>query len=159
MRTPTPPIRTQKSRLKWRWRGGFAQTSDEPAAFDPAPSDLTASALTDTLAATGPKAPTATRSARIEARAHARKLAGAPDAADPLIVHLDGALMPPTPTSGMPLRPGNADSNTAADHIETTWPTLDRPPKRLPRGRRTPTRTRTGAITTAHRTCIDHAPA
>lgn len=36
------------------------------------------------------------------------------------------------------LRPGNASSNTASDHIEATRLALARLPKRLRRGRRTP---------------------
>lgn len=45
------------------------------------------------------------------------------------------------------LRPGNAGSNTAADHIEATRPALAQLPKRLRRGRQTLIRTDSGGGT------------
>jgi Transposase DDE domain group 1 len=45
------------------------------------------------------------------------------------------------------LRPGNAGSNTAADHIEATKPALAQLPKRLRRGRQTLIRTDSGGGT------------
>jgi hypothetical protein len=47
------------------------------------------------------------------------------------------------------LRPGNAGSNTAADHIETAQLALDQLPKRLRRGRQTLIRTDSGGGTHA----------
>jgi hypothetical protein len=50
------------------------------------------------------------------------------------------------PVVGM-LRPGNAGSNTAADHIEATRPALAQLPQRLRRGRQTLIRTDSGGGT------------
>ena len=146
----------------------------EPGVFGPVASDPTVSRLVDALAAAGPKALSAIRAARTEAREHVRKLAGtaAPDAAGQVIVDLDGVLVlshsekqdatatwkktfghhPLTafvdhgsggsgePVAGL-LRPGNAGSNTAADHITTAQLALAQLPKKYRRGRRTLIRT------------------
>ncbi|MBP2055684.1 hypothetical protein J2Z21_008700 [Streptomyces griseochromogenes] len=45
------------------------------------------------------------------------------------------------------LRPGNADSNTAADHVEATMLALAQLPKRFRRGRQTLIRTDSGGGT------------
>ncbi len=146
----------------------------EPEVFGPVASDPTVSRLIDTLAAAEPKALTAIRSARAEARRPVWELAGAgsPAAAGPVIVDIDGVLVlahsekqDATATwkktfghhplvafvdhgqagSGEPvaalLRPGNAGSNTAADHIEATRLALAQLPKVLRRGRQTLIRT------------------
>ena len=67
----------------------------EPAVFGPVASDPTVSRLIDTLAAAGPKALTAIRTARAEVREHVWKLAGeaAPDADGQVIVDIDGVLV------------------------------------------------------------------
>jgi hypothetical protein len=146
----------------------------EPDMFGPVASDPTVSRLIDTLAAAGPKALTAIRSARAEVRSRVWELAGAdgPAADGSVIVDIDGVLVlahsekqDATPTwkktfghhpllafvdhgqagSGEPvaalLRPGNAGSNTASDHITTTGLALAQLPKRLRRGRQTLIRT------------------
>jgi hypothetical protein len=146
----------------------------EPGVFGPVASDPTVSRLIDALAAAGPKALTAIRSARAEVRQRVRKSAypAAPDATGQVIVDLDGVLVlahskkqDATATwkktfghhplmafvdhgpggSGEPvaalLRPGNAGSNTAADHIETTQLALAQLPKKHRRGRSTLIRT------------------
>lgn len=134
----------------------------EPSVFGPVASDPTVSRLIDTLAATGPKALTAIRAARAEARRRVWRLAGreAPDAGGAVTVDLDGVLViahsdkeGAAPTwkrtyghhplmgfvdhgpggTGEPvaalLRPGNAGSNTAADHITATRLALAQLPK------------------------------
>ncbi len=146
----------------------------EPAVFGPVASAPTVSRLINTLASGGPKALTAIRSARGEARDRVWKLAGSssPDADGQVIVDLDGVLIlahsekqDATATwkrtfghhplmgfvdhgsggSGEPvaalLRPGNAGSNTAADHITTAQLALAQLPKKYRRGRRTLIRT------------------
>lgn len=146
----------------------------EPAVFGPVASDPTVSRLIDTLAAAGPKALSAIRAARAEARGHVWNMAknAAPNATGQVIVDLDGVLVlahsekqDATATwkktyghhplmgfvdhgsggSGEPvaalLRPGNAGSNTAADHITTTQLALAQLPKTYRRGRRTLIRT------------------
>lgn len=146
----------------------------EPDVFGPVASDPTGSRLIDTLAATGPKALTAIRAARAEARRRVWRLAGreAPDAGGTVTVDLDGVLViahsdkeGAAPTwkrtyghhplmgfvdhgpggTGEPvaalLRPGNAGSNTAADHITATRLSLAQLPKKYRRGRRTLIRT------------------
>ncbi|NED93005.1 IS1380 family transposase, partial [Streptomyces sp. SID11233] len=67
----------------------------ESAAFGPVVSDPTASRLIGTLAAAGPKALHAIRTARAEARNHVWNVAehAAPDAAGQVIVDLDGVLV------------------------------------------------------------------
>ncbi|TMZ53287.1 IS1380 family transposase, partial [Klebsiella pneumoniae] len=67
----------------------------ESVVFGPVASDPTVSRLIDTLAAAGPKALSAIRAARAEARERVWKLAGtaAPDAAGHVIVDLDGVLV------------------------------------------------------------------
>ncbi|MFD3809369.1 IS1380 family transposase, partial [Streptomyces sp. NPDC058619] len=146
----------------------------EPAVFGPVASDPTVSRLIDTLAAAGPKALTAIRTARAEVRERVWKLAGpvAPDADGQVTVDLDGVLVlahsdkqdaaatwkktyghhPLTgfvdhgrggtgePVAGL-LRPGNAGSNTASDHITATRLALAQLPKRYRRGRSTLIRT------------------
>ncbi len=138
------------------------------------------SRLVDALAADGPKALSAIRAARAEARERVWKLAGAaaPDAAGQVIVDLDGVLVlahsekqDATATwkktfghhplmgfvdhgsggsgelvAGL-LRPGNAGSNTAADHITTAQLALAQLPKKYRRGRRTLIRTDSGGGT------------
>ncbi|WP_405730326.1 transposase [Streptomyces sp. NBC_01537] len=122
----------------------------EPELFGPVASDPTVSRLVDALAAAGPKALTAIRTARAEVRQRVWELAGAdaPAADGSVIVDIDGVLVlahsekqDATATwkktfghhplvafvdhgqtgSGEPvatlLRPGNAGSNTASDHI------------------------------------------
>lgn len=125
----------------------------EPAVFGPVASDPTVSRLVDKLAAAGPKALDAIRTARADARKYVRKLArnGAPDRDGHVIVDLDGVLVlaqsekqdaaatwkktyghhplmgfvdhgrggTGEPAAAL-LRPGNAGSNTAADHITAT---------------------------------------
>lgn len=142
----------------------------EPAVFGPVASDPTVSRLIDKLAAQGPKALTAIRSARAEVRQRTWKLAGAssPDATGQVIVDLDGVLVlahsdkqaaaatwkktyghhplmgfvdhgrggTGEPVAAL-LRPGNAGSNTAADHVTTTQLALAQLPKRYRRGRST----------------------
>jgi hypothetical protein len=146
----------------------------EPGVFGPVASDPTVSRLVDALAAAGPKALSAIRAARAEARERVWKLAGtaAPDAAGQVIVDLDGVLVlahsekqdatatwkktfghhplmafvdhgsagSGEPVAGL-LRPGNAGSNTAADHITTAQLALAQLPKKYRRGRRTLIRT------------------
>ncbi|KFG71341.1 IS1380 family transposase [Streptomyces mutabilis] len=152
----------------------------EPGVFGPVASDPTVSRLVDALAAAGPKALSATRAARAEARERVWKLAGtaAPDAAGQVIVDLDGVLVlahsekqdatatwkktfghhplmgfvdhgsggSGEPVAGL-LRPGNAGSNTAADHITTAGLALAQLPKKYRRGRRTLIRTDSGGGT------------
>lgn len=152
----------------------------EPGVFGPVASDPTVSRLIDALAAAGPKALTAIRSARAEVRERAWKLAGpaAPDADGQVVVDLDGVLVLAHSEkqdaaatwkktfghhplmafvdhgpqgSGEPvaalLRPGNAGSNTAADHITTAQLALAQLPKHYRRGRRTLIRTDSGGGT------------
>lgn len=152
----------------------------ESVVFGPVASDPTVSRLIDTLAAAGPKALSAIRAARAEARERVWKLAGtaAPDAAGHVIVDLDGVLVlahsekqdatatwkktfghhplmafvdhgsggSGEPVAGL-LRPGNAGSNTAADHITTAQLALAQMPKKYRRGRRTLIRTDSGGGT------------
>ncbi|MFF2520098.1 IS1380 family transposase [Streptomyces sp. NPDC058086] len=151
-----------------------AMLRTEPDVFGPVASDPTVSRLIDSLAAAGPKALTAIRSARAEARSQVWELAGthAPAADGHVIVDIDGVLVlahsekqDATATwkktfghhplvafvdhgqagSGEPvaalLRPGNAGSNTASDHIETAQLALAQLPKHLRRGRKTLIRT------------------
>ncbi|MFF2853031.1 IS1380 family transposase [Streptomyces sp. NPDC058001] len=146
----------------------------EPDVFGPVASDPTVSRFVDVLAAAGPKALTAIRSARAEVRTRVWELAGAnsPAADGGVIVDIDGVLVlahsekqDATATwkktyghhplvafvdhgqtgSGEPvaalLRPGNAGSNTAADHIEITQLALAQLPGHLRRGRQTLIRT------------------
>lgn len=129
-----------------------AMVRAEPDVFGPVASDLTVSRLIDALAAAGPKALTAIRSARAEVRSRVWKLAGtrSPAVDGSVTVDIDGVLVlahsekqDATATwkktfghhpllalvdhgqagSGQSvaalLRPGNAGSNTASDHIET----------------------------------------
>lgn len=152
----------------------------EPGVFGPVASDSTVSRLIDTLAAAGPKALSAIRAARAEAREHVWNMAknAAPDAAGQVIVDLDGVLVlahsekqdatatwkktfghhplmgfvdhgsggSGEPVAGL-LRPGNAGSNTAADHITTARLALAQLPKRYRRGRQTLIRTDSGGGT------------
>ncbi|MCP3820230.1 transposase [Streptomyces sp. A3M-1-3] len=146
----------------------------EPGVFGPVASDPTVSRLLDALAAAGPKALAAIRSARADVRSRVWELAGAngPAADGHVTVDIDGVLVlahsekqDATATwkktfgnhplvafvdhgqagSGEPvaalLRPGNAGSNTAADHITTTRLALAQLPKALRRGRQTLIRT------------------
>ncbi|WP_406447074.1 IS1380 family transposase [Streptomyces sp. NBC_00876] len=146
----------------------------EPAVFGPVASDPTVSRLVDTLAAAGPKALDAIRTARADAREYVWKLARnqAPDKDRQVIVDLDGVLVlahsekqdaaatwkktyghhplmgfvdhgsggTGEPVAAL-LRPGNAGSNTAADHITATRLALAQLPKRHRRGRSTLIRT------------------
>ncbi|MFE9890739.1 IS1380 family transposase [Streptomyces scopuliridis] len=146
----------------------------EPAVFGPVASDPTVSRLIDSLAAAGPKALAAIRSARAKVRDHVWKLAGtsSPDTTGQVIVDLDGVLVlahsdkqdaaatwkktyghhplmgfvdhgrggTGEPVAAL-LRPGNAGSNTAADHIEATQLALTQLPKKYRRGRQTLIRT------------------
>jgi hypothetical protein len=146
----------------------------EPQAFGPVASDPTVSRLVESLASAGPRALTAIRRARAEARERIWKLAGddAPDAGGQVIVDIDGVLVlahsekqdatatwkrtfghhplvafvdhgaggSGEPVAGL-LRPGNAGSNTAADHITATRLALAQLPKCHRRGRRTLIRT------------------
>nr|WP_308407086.1 IS1380 family transposase [Streptomyces sp. APSN-46.1] len=152
----------------------------EPGVFGPVASDPTVSRLIDTLAAAGPKALTAIRSARAAAREHVWDVAknAAPDAGGQVVVDLDGVLVlahsekqdatatwkktfghhplmafvdhgsggSGEPVAGL-LRPGNAGSNTAADHITTTQLALAQLPKKYRRGRQTLIRTDSGGGT------------
>ncbi|MFG2261109.1 IS1380 family transposase [Streptomyces mirabilis] len=151
-----------------------AMLRSEPDVFGPVASDPTVSRLIDVLAAAGPKALTAIRSARAEVRSRVWELAGvrSPAADGHVIVDIDGVLVlahsekqDATATwkktfghhplvafvdhgqagSGEPvaalLRPGNAGSNTASDHIETAQLALAQLPKHLRRGRKTLIRT------------------
>ncbi|MFJ3930194.1 IS1380 family transposase [Streptomyces sp. NPDC090029] len=132
----------------------------EPGVFGPVASDPTVSRLVDALAAAGPKALSAIRAARAEARERVWKLAGtaAPDAAGqvtvektfghhPLMGFVDhGSGGSGEPVAGL-LRPGNAGSNTAADHITTAGLALAQLPKKYRRGRRTLIRTDSGGGT------------
>ncbi|MGW6396553.1 IS1380 family transposase [Streptomyces sp. NPDC055103] len=152
----------------------------EPGVFGPVASDPTVSRLIDTLAAAGPKALSAIRAARAEAREHVWNMAknAAPDAAGQVIVDLDGVLVlahsekqdatatwkktfghhplmgfvdhgsggSGEPVAGL-LRPGNAGSNTAADHITTARLALAQLPKKYRRGRQTLIRTDSGGGT------------
>ncbi|MGW7612496.1 IS1380 family transposase [Streptomyces sp. NPDC054766] len=152
----------------------------EPHVFGRVASDPTVSRLVDVLAAAGPKALTAIRTARAEVRGRVWELAGAdgPAAEGSVIVDIDGVLVhsekqDATATwkktfghhplvafvdhgqtgSGEPvaalLRPGNAGSNTASDHIETAQLALAQLPQRLRRGRQTLIRTDSGGGTHA----------
>jgi hypothetical protein len=146
----------------------------EPDVFGPVASDPTVSRLIDALAAAGPEALTAIRSARADVRSRVWELAGvrSPAADGSVTVDIDGVLVlahsekqDATATwkktfghhplvafvdhgqagSGEPvaalLRPGNAGSNTASDHIETAQLALAQLPKGLRRGRKTLIRT------------------
>ncbi|MFJ5724682.1 IS1380 family transposase [Streptomyces sp. NPDC093149] len=146
----------------------------EPDVFGLVASDPTISRLIDVLAAAGPKALTAIRSARAGVRSRVWELAGAngPAADSHVIVDIDGMLVLAHPEKqdatatwkktfghhplvafvdhgqagfGEPvaalLRPGNAGSNTASDHITTTGLALAQLPKHLRRGRQTLIRT------------------
>ncbi|MER7684970.1 IS1380 family transposase [Streptomyces sp. NPDC097610] len=152
----------------------------EPAVFGAVASDPTVSRLVDALASAGPKALTAIRAARAQAREYVWKLAGTrgPGADGHVIVDIDGVLVlahsekqDATATwkkafghhplmafvdhgpggSGEPvaavLRPGNAGSNTAADHITTAQLALAQLPKKYRRARRTLIRTDSGGGT------------
>ncbi|WP_406323722.1 IS1380 family transposase [Streptomyces sp. NBC_01637] len=151
-----------------------AMLRTEPDVFGPVASDPTVSRLIDALAAAGPRALTAIRSARAEVRSQVWELAGvrSPAADGSVIVDIDGVLVlahsekqDATATwkktfghhpliafvdhgqagSGEPvaalLRPGNAGSNTASDHIETAQLALAQLPMHLRRGRKTLIRT------------------
>jgi hypothetical protein len=154
----------------------------EPALFGPVASDPTISRLIDTLAAAGPKALTAIRTARAEVRDRVWRLADqkAPNADGQVIVDIDGVLVLAhsekedaaatwkrtfghhpllafvdhgsegggEPVAGL-LRPGNAGSNTASDHIDTTRLALAQLPAKYRRGRRTLIRTDSGGGTHA----------
>ena len=146
----------------------------EPDVFGRVASDPTVSRLIDALAAAGPKALTAIRTARAEVRTRVWELAGTngPAADGSVIVDIDGVLVlahsekqDATATwkktfghhplvafvdhgpasSGEPvaalLRPGQAGSNTAADHIETAQLALAQLPTHLRRGHQTLIRT------------------
>ncbi|UGQ12036.1 IS1380 family transposase [Yinghuangia sp. ASG 101] len=152
----------------------------QPAVFGPVASDPTVSRLVGVLAAAGPKALAAIRTARAEARFRAWELAGhqAPDADGVVTVDVDGVLVlahsdkqDAAPTwkktfghhplvvfvdhgpggtgepAAMWLRPGNAGSNTAADHIAAARLALAQLPKRHRRGRGTLVRTDSGGGT------------
>ncbi len=147
---------------------------EQPGVFGPVASDPTVSRLVTALAAAGPKAVTAIRTARSAVRERAWNLAGpaSPVADGRLTIDLDGVLVTAhsdkegaCPTwkktfgfhplwafadhgpqgSGEPLavllRPGNAGSNTASDHVEVTRQALAQVPKRHRRGRNTLIRT------------------
>lgn len=152
----------------------------EPAVFGSVASDPTVSRLISTLAAAGPKALSAIRAARADAREHVWNMAknAAPDAAGQVIVDLDGVLVlahseerdatatwketfghhplmvfvdhgsggSGGPVAGL-LRPGNAGSNTAADHITTAGLALAQLSRKYRRGRRTLIRTDSGGGT------------
>jgi hypothetical protein len=144
----------------------------EPGVFGPVASDATVSRAIDALAVDAPAALAAIDAARADARAEVWQLAGeaAPDrdtdAAQPLIVDLDGTLVTAhsdkdqaRPTfkrgygfhplcafvdhgvdgTGEPLqimlRPGNAGSNTAVDHIAITRRALAQLPGHRPGSR------------------------
>ncbi|MFE6904379.1 IS1380 family transposase [Streptomyces sp. NPDC057717] len=152
----------------------------EPEVFGPVASDPTVSRLIDALAAAGPRALTAIRTARAQVHPQVWELAGAnaPAADGSVIVDIDGVLVLthsekqdatatwkrpsaiiPTSRSSRSSRssttartgpgsrlprccgPGNAGSNTANDHIDTTRLALAQLPKPLPRGRQTLIRT------------------
>ncbi len=72
-----------------------AMLRTEPDVFGPVASDPTVSRLIDSLAAAGPKALTAIRSARAEVRSHVWELAGpnAPGADGRVTVDIDGVLV------------------------------------------------------------------
>ncbi|MEU3304569.1 IS1380 family transposase [Streptomyces sp. NPDC006678] len=146
----------------------------EPDLFGPVASDPTVSRLVGTLAAAGPRALAAVRQARAEVRERVWSLAGgaAPNAADEVVVDIDGVLVQAhsekqdaaatwkktfghhplfafvdhgpggsgEPVAGL-LRPGNAGSNTASDHIAVAQQALAQLPKKYRRGRRTLIRT------------------
>ncbi|MEV5366122.1 IS1380 family transposase [Streptomyces cellulosae] len=130
----------------------------EPAVFGPVASVPTVSRLIDTLAASGEKALAAIRTARSDVRRHLWELAGgrAPDAGDkqdaaptwkktyghhPLMAFVDhGPGGTGEPVAAL-LRPGNAGSNTAVDHITAAGLALAQLPKRYRRGRQTLIRT------------------
>ncbi|MFD3808598.1 IS1380 family transposase [Streptomyces sp. NPDC058619] len=146
----------------------------EPEVFGLVASDPTVSRLIDALAAAGPKALAAVRTARAEVRARVSELAGgdSPAADGSVIVDIDGVLVlahsekqdaaatwkktfghhplvafvdhgqagSREPVAAV-LRPGNAGSNTASDHITATRLALAQLPKHLRRGRRTLIRT------------------
>jgi hypothetical protein len=146
----------------------------EPAVFGPVASDPTVSRLVGNLAAAGPKALDAIRTARADAREYVWKLARneAPDRDGHVIVDLDGVLVlahsekqdaaatwkrtyghhplvgfvdhghggTGEPVAAL-LRPGNAGSNTATDHITVTRLALAQLPQRHRRGRSTLIRT------------------
>src|SRR5882757_770063 len=152
----------------------------EPGVFGPVASDPTVSRLIDTLATAGPKALSAIRAARAEAREHVWDMAkdAAPDAGGQVVVDLDGVLVlahsekqdatatwkktfghhplmafvdhgsggSGEPVAGL-LRPGNAGSNTAVDHITTAQLALAQLPKKYRRGRQTLIRTDSGGRT------------
>jgi hypothetical protein len=133
----------------------------EPEVFGPVASDPTVSRLIDALAAAGPRALAAIRRARAEARGRAWQLAGAaaPDAGGQVTVDIDGVLVlahsekedaaatwKKTFGGGL-LRPGNAGSNTAADHIEAARLALSQFPAKYRRGRRTLIRADSGGGT------------
>ncbi|MEU2901047.1 IS1380 family transposase [Streptomyces sp. NPDC001273] len=152
----------------------------EPSVFGPVASDPTVSRLVDTLAAAGPKALSAIRAARAEARERVWNVAknAAPDVTGQVTVDLDGVLVlahsekqdatatwkktfghhplmafvdhgsggSGEPVAGL-LRPGNAGSNTAADHITTAQLALAQLPKKYRRGRQTLVRTDSGGGT------------
>ncbi|MGW0544856.1 IS1380 family transposase [Streptomyces griseoincarnatus] len=146
----------------------------EPDLFGLVASDPTVSRLVDTLAAAGPRALAAVRQARAEVRERVWSLVGgaAPNAADEVVVDIDGVLVQAhsekqdaaatwkktfghhplfafvdhgpggsgEPVAGL-LRPGNAGSNTASDHIAVARQALAQLPKKYRRGRRTLIRT------------------
>jgi len=152
----------------------------EPGVFGPVASDPTVSRLIDALAAAGPRALEAIRTARAEVRRRVWTLAGAaaPDADGHVVVDIDGVLVlahsekqdaaatwkktfghhplmafvdhgaggTGEPVAGL-LRPGNAGSNTAADHITTARLALAQLPKTYRRGRQTLIRTDSGGGT------------
>lgn len=95
----------------------------EPALFGLVASDPTVSRLIDTLAQNSDKVLVAVNTARARVRAITWALAAqhAPDhditTDNPLIIDLDATLGEPV---AILLRPGNAGSNTAADHIAVT---------------------------------------
>jgi hypothetical protein len=154
----------------------------EPAVFGQVASDPTVSRLIERLAAAGPKALAAIRTARAEVRDRVWRLAGqaAPNTGGQVIVDIDGVLVLAhsekedaaatwkrtfghhpllafvdhgcegggEPVAGL-LRPGNAGSNTASDHIETARLALAQLPAKYRRGRRTLIRTDSGGGTHA----------
>lgn len=144
--------------------------------FGPVASDPTVFRLIDTLAAVGPKALRAIRAARAEARervwnvapdasgqvivdldgvlvlAHSEKQNAAATwkktfGHQPLMGFVDhGSGGSGEPVAGL-LRPDNAGSNTAADHITTAGLALAHLPKKYRSGRRTLIRTYSGGAT------------
>jgi hypothetical protein len=84
----------------------------EADVFGPVASDPTVSRLIDVLAAAGPKALTAIRTARAEVRTRVWELAGedSPAAGGSVIVDIDGVLVSHTPRSRTPPRPGRRPS-------------------------------------------------